>query len=82
MIVTTPSNERERCGTGSFVRFRTDFPEALGTVSNVLINGVAPTVLGDGVVTTGDDHILWTPRSGPSYPKTRPASWARATSRP
>ena len=59
--------ERERCGTASFIRFRTDFPEAFGTVSNVLINGAAPTVPGDGVVTTGDDHILWTPRSASVY---------------
>ena len=63
----TGDPERTRCGTASFIRFRTDFPEAFGTVSNVLINGAAPTVAGDGVVTTGDDHILWTPRSASIY---------------
>jgi Peptidase family C25 len=57
--VNTP--EEEQCGTAAFVRFRTDFDETLGTVSNISVsNGGSGSV----VTESGNDLILWTPQSG------------------
>ncbi|HVF62195.1 MAG TPA: C25 family cysteine peptidase [Thermoanaerobaculia bacterium] len=57
----TSDPEREQCGTASFIRFRTDFDESIGTVSNISVSGG-----GSGAVVTesGNQLILWTPESG------------------
>lgn len=56
----TSDPEREQCGTASFIRFRTDFDESIGTVSNISVSGG-----GSGAVVTesGNQLILWTPNS-------------------
>ncbi|HEX4955148.1 MAG TPA: C25 family cysteine peptidase [Thermoanaerobaculia bacterium] len=53
--------ERFRCGTASYVRFRTDFAEAFGTVSGVSVSGSGTASV---VTESGNQIILWTPTSG------------------
>lgn len=60
-IPDTSLPERERCGTASFVRFRTDFDESIGTVSSISVSGGGS---GSVVTESGNQLILWTPNSG------------------
>jgi DNA gyrase inhibitor GyrI len=59
---TPTPEERFRCGTASYVRFRTDFNENFGTVSNLSVSG-SGTGSADVVTESGDQTILWTPSS-------------------
>jgi hypothetical protein len=56
--LSTP--ERFRCGTASYVRFRTDFAEAFGSVSSVNVSGGGSASV---VTESGNQVLLWTPQS-------------------
>ncbi len=52
--------ERFRCGTASFLRYKVDYEETRGTVSNLSLTGTS----GGGVAADDGDEIVWTPASG------------------
>lgn len=61
--LSTP--EREQCGTAGYVRLRTEFDEAVGSVSGITTSGPASGNGGSASVVTesGNQLIRWTPAS-------------------